>query len=179
MGAEAPPAGSHGHRAVLAAVITVVIDAGQLIALGRLNLIGLLDALFVEVQVPEAVIRECLARPDNPDAACVRRALDTGQLVACPNPLNTLAGLDMGESATIVRTKAIGAAVLMYERIERQQALAKDLRVTGTLVVLMRARQRGLTVPVGPLIATLRASGQRLSQPLVLSALAAVGEGPA
>ena len=50
------------------------------------------------------------------------------------------------------------------------------LLVIGTLGVLVRARQRGLIGPIGPLIAALRASGQRLSQPVVLHALGAVGE---
>ena len=73
-------------------IIVVVSDAGPLIALGRLNLIGLLGALFAEVQVPAAVIRECLARPDNPDARRIGQALDQGRLVACPTPLQTLRG---------------------------------------------------------------------------------------
>lgn len=173
-----PPPAPAGSAASAPATI-VVSDAGPLIALGRLDLIALLSALFAEVQVPEAVIRECLARPDNPDALRIRQALDQGRLVACPNPLQTLAGLDAGESAAIVHAKTIGAAVLLDERAGRQRAQAMGLMVIGTLAVLVRARQRGLIGPIAPLIATLRASGQRLSQPVVLRALAAVGESPA
>lgn len=159
-----------------ASAIVVVSDAGPLISLGRLDLIGLLGALFAEVQVPEVVIRECLARPDNPDALRIRHALDQRHLVGCPTPLETLTGLDAGESAAIVRAKAIGAAVLLDERAGRQRALVMGLMVTGTLGVLVRARQRGLIGPLGPLITALRASGQRLSHSVVLRALAAVGE---
>ena len=167
------------NGAMPAPAIVVVSDAGPLIALGRLDMIRLLGALFAEVQVPEAVIRECLARPDNPDALRIRQALDQGRLVACSTPLQTLAGLDAGESAAIVHARAIGAAVLLDERAGRQRALAMGLTVIGTLGVLVRARQRGLIGPVGPLITALRASGQRLSQPVVLRALAAVGEAAA
>lgn len=144
--------------------------------MGRLDLIDLLGALFAEVQVPEAVIRECLARPDNLDAQRIRRALDDRRLLACPTPPQKLAGLDEGESAAIVHAKSIGAAVLLDERAGRLRAQALGLRVAGTLGVLVRARQRGLVGPIGPLIAALRASGQRLSQPVVLQALTAVGE---
>ena len=122
------------------------------------------------------MIQECLARPAKPDALRSRQALDQGRLVACPDPLQTLVGLDAGESATIVHAIAIGAAVLLDERAGRQRALAMGLMGIGTLGVLVRARQRGLIGPIGPLIAALRASGQRLSQSVVLSALAAVGE---
>ena len=173
---EVPPAEALGNIASTAPAVIVVSDAGPLIALGRLDLIGLLGALFAQVLVPGAVIRECLARPDNPDALRIRRALDQGRLVACLTPQQTLVGLDAGESAAIVHAKAIGAAVLLDERAGRQRALAMGLMVTGTLGVLVRARQRGLIGPVGPLITTLRAGGQRLSQPVVLRALAAVGE---
>lgn len=173
---EPAPSNAADNRNLPAPSIVVVSDAGPLIALGRLDLIGLLGALFAEVQVPDAVICECLARPDNPDALRIRSALDGGQLLACPSPLQTLPGLDAGESAVIVHAKAIGAAVLLDERAGRQHAEAMGLMVTGTLGVLVRARQQGLVGPLGPLIAALRASGQRLSQPVVLHALAAVGE---
>ena len=159
-----------------APAVIVVSDAGPLISLGRLDLIGLLGALFAKVLVPEAVIRECLARSSNPDALRIRQALAQGHLVACPTPLQTLAGLDAGESAAIVHAQAIGAAVLLDKRAGRQRALAMGLMVTGTLGVLVRARQRNLVGPIAPLIAELRASGQRLSQPVVLHALAVVGE---
>ena len=156
--------------------VVVVSDAGPLIALGRLDLIAVLNAMFAVAQVPDAVVRECLARPDNPDALRIRAALDHGQLVACPTSLQTLAGLGAGESAVIVHAKAIGAAVLMDERAGRQRAQAMGLMVTGTLGVLVRARQRGLVGPIGPLVAALRASGQRFSQPVVMHMLLAVDE---
>lgn len=175
-GLEPQPLPASGSNAMPGQAVVVVSDAGPRIALGRLDLIGLLNALFTEVQVPEAVIRECLARPDNPDARRIHQAPDQGQLVTCPNPLQTLAGLEAGESAAIAHAAAIGAAVLLDERAGRRRAQAMGLMLTGTLAVLVRARQRGLIGPVGPLIAALRASGQRLSRPVVLHALAAVGE---
>lgn len=58
----------------------VVSDAGPLIALGRLDLLHVLGVLFTQVQVPEVVIAECLARPGNPDTRRIRSALDSGLL---------------------------------------------------------------------------------------------------
>lgn len=154
----------------------VVSDAGPLISLGRLDLLPLLGELFAEVQVPDIVIDECLARPDNVDAQRIRQALASGLLLSCCAAPAPLPGLQPGESAAIARAREIGAALLMDERSGRAHALALGLVVTGTVGVLVRARRRGLIGPLSPLLSALRASGQRLSDGLVRQALAAVGE---
>ena len=62
----------------------VVSDAGPLVALGRLGLLHLLPALFVQVQgkVPNAVRTECMARPQNADAARIKFAVAQGRVQA-------------------------------------------------------------------------------------------------
>ena len=154
----------------------VVSDAGPLISLGRLDLLPLLGEFFAEVQVPDIVMDECLARPDNLDAQRIRQGLAAGLLLICPAPPTLLAGLQPGESAAIMRALEIGAALLMDERAGRAHALALGLVVTGTVGVLVRARRQGLIGPLSPLLAALRASGQRLSDALVQQALSEVGE---
>jgi hypothetical protein len=147
--------------------------------LARLDVLSVLNVLFAEVQVPVEVIAECMARPANADALRIQSALQHGLLLPCtPTPLD-LPGLDAGECAAISRALEIGAAVLMDERAARAQAAAIGLAVTGTLGVLVRARRRGLVGPLAPMIATLRASGQRLSLQVVAQALSDVGEPPA
>ena len=64
-GTEAQAFEASDNNAASAPASIVVSDAGPLISLGRLDLIGLLSALFAKVLVPEAVIRECLARPED------------------------------------------------------------------------------------------------------------------
>ena len=159
-----------------AAGIVVVSDAGPLISLARLDLLPLLQQLFKEVQVPEDVINECMARPGNADTVRISDALSQGLLQACTARALKLPGLQAGECAAISRALEIGAGLLMDERTARAQAAALGLAVTGTLGVLVRARRRGLVGPLAPLIATLRNSGQRLSQAVVAQALADVGE---
>lgn len=154
----------------------VVSDAGPLISLGRLDLLRLLGQLFAEVQVPDTVVDECLARPDNVDATRIRQALSAGLLLSCPAPAAHWPGLEAGESAAIARAVEIGAALLMDERAGRERALSLGLVVTGTLGTLVRARRLGLIGPLAPLLAALRASGQRLGEAVVQQALADVGE---
>lgn len=156
----------------------VVSDAGPLISLGRLDLLPLLGDLFAEVQVPDVVVDECLARPGNADAQRIRQALASGLLLSCPASPTPLPGLQPGESAAITRALEIGAALLMDERTARAYATSLGLVVTGTVGVLIRARRRGLVGELAPLLSALRASGQRLSEALVRQALRDVGEAP-
>lgn len=157
--------------------IVVVSDAGPLISLARLDLLPVLQSLFEQVQVPEEVIVECMARPGNADTVRISDALKLGSLLPCTPRILKLPGLEAGECAAISRALEIGAALLVDERAARAQAAAMGLTVTGTLGVLVRARRRGLVGPLAPLVGTLRASGQRLSHAVVAQALADVGEG--
>ena len=173
-GLESSPTGD-ATSAAARLLRVVVSDAGPLISLGRLDLLGLLCELYAEVLVPEVVIEECLARPGNADTLRIRQALDAGRLAPCFPPGTALVGLGPGASAAIVHAMSLNAAMLLDERAGRQHAQALGLNVSGTLGVLVRARQQGLVGPLAPLIAAQRASGQRLGQ-AVVSALAAVGE---
>ena len=163
------------HRPAAAGTV-VVSNAGPLISLARLDLVTVLQSLFEEVQVPDDVIVECMARPGNADTVRISDALKQGLLRPCTPRVLKLPGLEIGECAAISRALEIGAALLVDERAARAQAAAMGLAVTGTLGVLVRARRRGLVGPLAPLIGALRASGQRLSHQVVAQALADVGE---
>lgn len=154
----------------------VVSDAGPLIALGRLDLLSLLPALFAQVQVPRAVLNECMARPQNADAARIRLALDQQWLIPCDATPITMQGLDLGERAAIARALEIGAGLLADDRTARQHATTLGLAVIGTLGVLVLAKRAGHVPSISSLIDVLRASGQRLSHAAVAQALVAAQE---
>lgn len=158
------------------ALRVVVSDAGPLIALGRLDLLTLLPALFAQVQVPQVVLRECLARPENVDAERIRAAVDQRWLIPCDAIPIVKEGLDLGERAAIARALEIGAAFLADDRAARQHAIDLGLVVVGTLGVLVQGKRAGHLTAIGPLIELLRAGGQRLSRTAVAEALAAARE---
>ena len=158
------------------ALRVVVSDAGPLIALGRLDLLALLPALFTQVQVPQAVLAECQARPENVDAGRIRAAVDQRWLTPCDATPIVKEGLDLGERAAIARAVEIGAGLLADDRAARQYAFSLGLVVVGTLGVLVQAKRAGHVATIGPLIELLRAGGQRLSHAAVAQALAAAGE---
>ncbi|MEO7854899.1 MAG: DUF3368 domain-containing protein [Rubrivivax sp.] len=154
----------------------VVSDAGPLIALGRLDLLPLLPKVFAQVQVPTAVLEECMARPENADALRIQLAVDQHWLVACDAVPIVKEGLDSGECAAIARALEIGAGLLADDHAARQYALEIGLHVIGTLGVLVLAKRAGHVAAIEPLIDQLRASGQRLSHAAVAQALASAGE---
>jgi len=155
----------------------VVADAGPLIALGRVDSLALLPALFAEVQVTETVLAECLARPDLIDAQRVAAALTAGWLVPCPDVLPPAGGrLDPGESSAIARALEIGAGLLLDDRAAVVYARGLGLKVIGTLGILVLAKRQGKLVRVAPLIEQLRASGHYLGEAVIAAALTAAGE---
>ena len=156
----------------------VVSDAGPLICLGRLDLLGLLPALFAEVQVPDQVILECTSRWQSPDAARITAAVVQGWLTPC-TPLQMMEGpLGRGERAAIARALAIGASLLTDDQEARELAETLQLTVVGTLGILIRSKQAGLLPAVAPLIQRLRIGGQRFGHAVVLQVLSAAGEAP-
>ena len=154
----------------------VVADSGSLIALGRLDLLDLLARLFEEVQVPQAVLTECLARPDLADARRIQAAAESGVLQVCSAQAIHMDGLGAGESAAIGLAMEIGAALLVDDRAARRHASGLGLTVVGTLGVLVRAKRVSLVPEIRPLIERLRAGGHRLSDASIADALIAAGE---
>jgi uncharacterized protein len=154
----------------------VVSDAGPLISLGRLDLLSVLPALFATVQVPDQVLRECAARPNNADAAHINTAIQTGWLLPCGMQVVESGPLGRGERAAIARALSIGAGLLTDDHAARLHAQSLDLAVTGTLGVLILAKHAGLLTSVAPQIELLRASGQRFGNNVVRMVLTAAGE---
>ena len=160
----------------LLAIRVVVSDSGPLIALGRLDRLDLLAGLFEEVQVPQAVLTECVARPEFLDAQRIQAAVTRGLLQLCAAQPIHVDGLGAGECAAIGRATEIGAALLADDRAARQYAYGLGLTVIGTLGVLVRAKRANLVSEVRPIIEQLCAGGHRLSSAAVDDALAAAGE---
>lgn len=158
----------------------VVADAGPLIALGRLDALHLLPALFAEIQVTATVLGECAARPDCIDAQRIGEAVNAGWFKPCAERVEGPGGcLDPGEASAIARALEIDAGLLLDDRAAVVYARALGLKVIGTLGLLVLARRRGLVERVAPLIIQLQAGGHYLGATAVDAALRAAGEADA
>jgi predicted nucleic acid-binding protein len=129
--------------------------------------------------MPSAVRDELLAGgPKGIDSARLREA--TWLLVASfqdPRRADLLADLDRSEAEVIALAQERNADLgILDERLARRHARRVGLALTGTLGVLLRAKQVGLVVAVASLIDKLRLQGIWLSEAVVAGVLRLAGE---
>jgi hypothetical protein len=152
-------------------VIVVVADASPLIALERINQLGLLKALFEEVLIPPAAAGEVAPRLVLPPWIR-KRALQqpiAGEVLR--------ASLGPGESEAISLALEVHAdRLIVDERAGRRVAEALGLRVAGVLGLLVLSKQRGLIAAVRPQVESLLRVGFRADPDLVESVLRRAGE---
>ena len=158
----------------------VVSDASVLIGLSAIDRLIVLQALFGELLIPEAVYREIVrdgkGRPGEQQvraAMWIRCRADTDLSLSAD--LQTK--LDHGEAEAITLAVEVGADILlMDERRGRQLAKAHGLRPLGTVGVLLRARQVGLIGSLQADLDALMRVGFRVGQAIYHKALVEVGE---
>ncbi|MCK5119842.1 MAG: DUF3368 domain-containing protein [Candidatus Latescibacteria bacterium] len=131
----------------------VISDSGPLISLGILQRFDVLQELFGEIYIPEAVYEEVVVSGcGRPGAEETRAAADQGwlQRVRVVNRTAVevlLEELDIGEAEVLVLAKEVKAGyVLLDDCAARERASLLGLNVTGTIGVLRLAVAEGLSV---------------------------------
>lgn len=156
----------------------VVVNNTPLVALWTVSRVDLLRDLFEEVLIPPAVQAEFLAV----DSDVRQRSLEECpwiKVVPLQNPRRVLAyaGLDRGEAEVLALAEEKEAGlVVMDERKGRRYAQRLGLPLTGTLGLLLLAKEEGLLDSVAALIDQLRVSGLYLSPVLIARTLELAGE---
>ena len=149
----------------------VIADSTPLIALSRVDRLGLLKEVFDEVTVPDAVWRELTERGDWRAGASeitaaswlIRRSVTRVDLVQAL----TLT-LGQGEAEAIVLAQEVHADVLlMDEKRGRAAAEHLGLRVTGLIGVLIEAKRRGLVEDAAALAELIRTRGVWIADSLI------------
>ena len=136
--------------------MTVVSNAGPLIALAKLGRLALLNQLYSRVLIPEEVYQEVVVngmRLSAPDADVVQFFIDQGQIqvrpteVASDDPLFAY-GIDAGEIEAIALAQREAADwVLIDNAHARRAARAVGQACKGTIGILLLAlRQRYITL---------------------------------
>ena len=151
----------------------VVSDTSPLSALITIKHDWLLQNLFAQVYVPQAVHDELLrGHSVIPEYIETISVLDMVEVARLSNQL------DRGEAEAIVLAKEIHSAlILMDEKLGRVQAEHEGLQVIGSMGVLLLAKQKGLIPSIKDLIARMRAeAGFRLSNGVESAVLIAAGE---
>ncbi|MDI6791595.1 MAG: DUF3368 domain-containing protein [bacterium] len=158
---------------------TVVSNTTPLIALALIGRLGLLKELYGEVVIPQGVREEVLA--GRPGAAGVIELEQASWIstvsLSESRRIKYLTDLDQGEAEAIALAEELSADLLIIdERIGRQYAKRLGLKLTGTLGILIKAKQKGLIITVQPLIEEMRQGGIRLGEKVVQKALQLAGE---
>jgi len=141
-------------------VVSDTSPIGNLACIGRLEL---LRFQFGSLSIPPAVRAELEELPPAMGKAAVEEALRHGWIKVHPverrELVKILAGeLHLGESEALALAIQLGAdLVLLDEREARRAAHRLNLRVTGVLGVLLRAKRAGAITSLAREIDSLRA----------------------
>lgn len=146
----------------------------------RIRQLPLLAALFGEVWIPESVAGELDrgakvlgAWQETPGAEALRLAAPLDG----PFLRQLEQALDPGEAAAIALAVETKADLLLMDELDgRRLATYHGLPLSGTLGVLLKARQRRLVERLSPLLDALEACNFRIHRDLRRQVLSAAGE---
>lgn len=127
----------------------VISDTTPLISLLKIGHLDLLEKKFGSVKIPKAVYDELTSNPRfAEEAECIQRCLfievidveDTDTVKI----LRRATGLDLGESEAIILTDKLQADLLLMDEVKgRMVAKQMDLRISGTIGILLSAYDEG------------------------------------
>ena len=130
--------------------MTVISDTTPIISLIKIRRLDLLEKLFGEVLIPDAVFRELITNESfSNEAEEVKKSaflkispVQNRQSIAI---LQAISGLDNGESEAIVLADEKKSDVLIIdERRGRLVAQKLGITITGTVGVLVQANNEGM-----------------------------------
>lgn len=158
----------------------VVSNSGPLITLATIDKLGLLERLFTQVAIPQAVYEEVVTQghgePGSQEVAKAPwiRTIEVQDRLA----VNLLQeSLDLGESEAIVLGQELSVRyILLDDALARRKADFIGLCVVGTLGVLLMAKNAGLIPGVKPLLDELKQTDFRMSERVHAAVLAQAGE---
>jgi predicted nucleic acid-binding protein len=155
----------------------LVADASALIALSACNSLALLDALFGEVVVPEAVYREVAVAGKPESVRLESYLLGKVRSVNMQNFVYLDAFADAGETAAMLLYKEIAADYLLVDdKRGRKVAQINQIKTIGSLGVLLQAKRVGLIPAVAPLLCQIAKSPIFLNRELLKIVLDLAGE---
>ncbi|MBT9549137.1 MAG: DUF3368 domain-containing protein [Candidatus Sericytochromatia bacterium] len=155
----------------------LVADSSALIALSLCDSLPLLETLYTSVRVPEAVFNEVI-QPNKPQSMQLKFFLhgkvipvNQSQFILMPYEI------DLGEQEAMLLYKQLQAQALLVDDLHaRKVAHLNQIKVIGSLGVLLKAKDAGLIPLLFPLISRLANSGIFYSDQLIQTILQAAGE---
>ena len=159
----------------------VVSDTTPLIGLASIQRFDLLQQLFGEVYIPQAVYDEAVLAGHEQGGAKREVSMSTWiKVVGVQDRLAVevlLDEMDLGEAEAIVLARELSAEwVLMDERKGRRKLTQLGLHKIGTLGILLKAKQAGFVSEIRPDLEKLRQQGFSISQVVIDAVLREANE---
>ncbi|NCA84839.1 MAG: DUF3368 domain-containing protein [Clostridia bacterium] len=156
----------------------IVSDTTPLISLLKLNRLELLQNLYSQIYIPTAVYKEIEAGKSKEYYKDLSK-IDWINIVEIQNKqaLKYFLDLDAGEAEAIVLATELNAGlIILDEKLGRFHAKHADLKVTGTIGVLTKAKTDGLIEKIKPLLDELTDKEVWINEKLKSEILKRIGE---
>lgn len=161
---------------------SIISNSGPLIALAAIGRLGLLRALFGQIVIPQAVYEEVVIRGQGESGSAEVKAATWIEVRQTKDHLAVdllREVLDAGESEAIALAQEQSARyVLLDDALARRKARFLGLSMTGTLGLVLMAKEAGLVPTVKPVLDELRQTEFRMSEHVYLEVLTKAGEAP-
>jgi len=156
----------------------IVADSSALVALATCGSLWVLKELFNEVKVPQAVFDEVVV-PNKPQAQTLRiyledkvETVDLSQVI-----LKNVNGIGQGELEAMALAMNLSANRLLIDDAKAKKvALLNQIKVIGSLGILLLAKQQNLLDELKPLLESINQSDIYISKRLVTKVLILAGE---
>jgi len=148
----------------------VITNTSPLFYLHRLGQLELLHKLYGRILVPEAVVEELKAGGDQGEDVPDIADYDWVEVCSVRVPEVVSLIMDLGPGEAQVLAMALenpGSLAIIDDRLARELARARDIRITGTVGVLLKAKQAGYIKSVKSLLDILVQLDFRLSEAVV------------
>ncbi len=151
----------------------VASNTGPIIALAKISCRSILKNMFSEILIPPVVYRELLGKSGTEWEEIGSALNDFIKVMELNNPDNAtefaIADLDEGERQTIKLAANMRENVLLLidDRAGREAASRLNIPITGTIGILLMAKEKGKLTDVMKLIGKLRDSGYWFSDELI------------
>ncbi|HET9228199.1 MAG TPA: DUF3368 domain-containing protein [Thermoanaerobaculia bacterium] len=157
----------------------VISNTSPLLYLHQVGHLDLLREMYGRLRIPSAVRKELragaeqgIAVPDPFTLAWIDEQVVTERVL-----LPTVIDLGPGEAEAIALALSCpGSLLILDDRLGRRIARLSGVTCTGTLGVLLKAKQVGLLSSVAPVIEQLRQTTMHLTQELISMVLKDAGE---
>lgn len=158
----------------------VVVNSTPIIALSAIHRLDLFKHLYGEIIIPKAVHDEVMVKKDSISQLALARAKDwiiTKSITNNEAKKFFKVQLHDGEVEVMLLGRELEADLLVIDDYTaREYAKYLDFKVTGTLGVILRAKEKGIVKEVKPLITDLRENGIYISENLFIDVLKMAGE---